>query len=137
MNDIVAAHADTAIHVILDNLNTHKPRNDRWLRRHPNVHPQAIQCSAFRVNPATFRRPAGAAAGNLGNGDRFRKFARKSERSVGGGYARLRLPSVGLFHRPALCSSDRTRTCSRHVCGPAGGCCRRVFLYPGSVNLLR
>ena len=38
MNDIVAAHADTAIHVILDNLNTHKPRNDCWLRRHPNVH---------------------------------------------------------------------------------------------------
>src|SRR5580658_5707795 len=38
MNDIVAAHADTAIHVILDNLNTHKPWNDRWLRRHPNVH---------------------------------------------------------------------------------------------------
>ena len=38
MNDIVAAHADTAIHVVLDNLNTHKPRNDRWLRRHPNVH---------------------------------------------------------------------------------------------------
>src|ERR1700688_95679 len=37
MNDIVAAHADTAIHVVLDNLNTHKPRNDRWLRRHPNV----------------------------------------------------------------------------------------------------
>ena len=24
--------------VILDNLNTHKPKNDRWLRRHPNVH---------------------------------------------------------------------------------------------------
>ena len=38
MNDIVAAHADTAIHVVLDNLNTHKPRNDRWLKRHPNVH---------------------------------------------------------------------------------------------------
>jgi transposase len=38
MNDIIAAHADTAIHVVLDNLNTHKPRNDRWLRRHPNVH---------------------------------------------------------------------------------------------------
>jgi hypothetical protein len=38
MNDIVAAHADTAIHVILDNLNTHKPKNDRWLKRHPNVH---------------------------------------------------------------------------------------------------
>ena len=38
MNDIVAAHANTTIHVVLDNLNTHKPGNDRWLRRHPNVH---------------------------------------------------------------------------------------------------
>jgi hypothetical protein len=38
MNDIVAAYADTAIHVVLDNLNTHKPRNDRWLKRHPNAH---------------------------------------------------------------------------------------------------
>ncbi len=38
MNEIVAAHADAAIHVVLDNLNTHKPRNDRWLKRHPNVH---------------------------------------------------------------------------------------------------
>jgi len=37
MNDIVADHSDTAIHVILDNLNTHKPKNDRWLKRHPNV----------------------------------------------------------------------------------------------------
>lgn len=38
MNDVVAAYQDTAIHVILDNLNTHKRRNDRWLKRHPNVH---------------------------------------------------------------------------------------------------
>jgi transposase len=37
MNDIVALHPDTAIHVVLDNLNTHKPKNDRWLKRHPNV----------------------------------------------------------------------------------------------------
>jgi transposase len=37
MNDIVAAHPDTAIHVVLDNLNIHKPKNDRWLKRHPNV----------------------------------------------------------------------------------------------------
>jgi len=37
MNDIVARHADTAIHVILDNLNTHKPKVDRWLARHRNV----------------------------------------------------------------------------------------------------
>jgi transposase len=38
MNDIVADRPDTAIHVILDNLSTHKPKNDRWLKRHPNVH---------------------------------------------------------------------------------------------------
>jgi len=38
MNRIVAAHTDTAIHVVLDNLNTHKPKVDRWLKRHPNVH---------------------------------------------------------------------------------------------------
>jgi len=39
MNHIVAAYpTDTAIHVVLDNLNTHKPKNDRWLKRHPNVH---------------------------------------------------------------------------------------------------
>ena len=38
MNGIVAAWPDREIHVILDNLNTHKPRVDRWLPRHPNVH---------------------------------------------------------------------------------------------------
>jgi len=37
MNDIVADYPGTAIHVVLDNLNTHKPKNDRWLKRHPNV----------------------------------------------------------------------------------------------------
>ena len=26
------------VHLILDNLSTHKPKNDRWLKRHPNVH---------------------------------------------------------------------------------------------------
>ena len=38
MNEIVAAYPGTAIHVVLDNLNTHKPKKDRWLKRHPNVH---------------------------------------------------------------------------------------------------
>ena len=37
MNTIVADYPGAAIHVILDNLNTHKPKNDRWLKRHPNV----------------------------------------------------------------------------------------------------
>jgi transposase len=38
MNRIVAANPDREIHVILDNLNTHKPKDDRWLKRHKNVH---------------------------------------------------------------------------------------------------
>ncbi len=38
MNRIAAAHPGRDIHVILDNLNTHKPKEDRWLKRHPNVH---------------------------------------------------------------------------------------------------
>ena len=38
MNRIVAAHPGREIHVILDNLSTHKPKRDRWLARHPTVH---------------------------------------------------------------------------------------------------
>ena len=38
MNRIVAEHPGREIHVILDNLNTHKPKNDRWLKCHPKVH---------------------------------------------------------------------------------------------------
>jgi len=37
MNRIVAACPDKEIHVVLDNLNTHKPKRDRWLGRHKNV----------------------------------------------------------------------------------------------------
>ena len=38
MNRMVAGQQGREIHVILDNLNTHKPKNDRWLKRHANVH---------------------------------------------------------------------------------------------------
>jgi transposase len=38
MNDLVAANPGRQIHVVLDNLNTHKPKQDRWLKAHPNVH---------------------------------------------------------------------------------------------------
>jgi transposase len=39
MNELVASYGpDQVIHVILDNLSTHKPKHDRWLGRHPNVH---------------------------------------------------------------------------------------------------
>lgn len=39
MNELIAFYPeDNDIHVILDNLSTHKPKDDRWLKRHPNVH---------------------------------------------------------------------------------------------------
>jgi transposase len=38
MNEIVQLHPGQEIHVILDNLSTHKPKHDRWLTRHRNVH---------------------------------------------------------------------------------------------------
>lgn len=39
MNQLVADYpSDVELHVILDNLNTHKPKHDRWLQKHKNVH---------------------------------------------------------------------------------------------------
>jgi transposase len=37
MNRVLADHPGREIHVILDNLSTHKPKCDRWLARHKNV----------------------------------------------------------------------------------------------------
>jgi len=37
MATVVAAFPDRELHVILDNLNTHK-KNERWLKKHPRVH---------------------------------------------------------------------------------------------------
>jgi hypothetical protein len=37
MNSLVAAFPNRELHVILDNLNTHK-KNERWLKKHPKVH---------------------------------------------------------------------------------------------------
>jgi len=38
MNDVVQQYpSGQEIHVVLDNLNTHKPKRDQWLARHPNV----------------------------------------------------------------------------------------------------
>ena len=37
MNEVVADHPDREIHVVLDNLKTHKPKRDLWLARHKNV----------------------------------------------------------------------------------------------------
>jgi len=38
MNDVVQAYPKKEIHVVLDNLRTHKPKQDRWLQKHPHVH---------------------------------------------------------------------------------------------------
>jgi transposase len=38
MNPLVASYPGRELHVIVDNLSTHKPKHDRWLGRHPNVH---------------------------------------------------------------------------------------------------
>ncbi len=38
MNRLVAAYPGKQIHVVLDKLNTHKPKRDHWLARDPNVH---------------------------------------------------------------------------------------------------
>lgn len=37
MNRLVARFPDQKMHVVLDNLSTHKPKHDRWLARHPLV----------------------------------------------------------------------------------------------------
>lgn len=38
MNDVVGTYPDREIHVVLDNLSTHKKKRGRWLKQHPNVH---------------------------------------------------------------------------------------------------
>jgi transposase len=38
MNRLVTAYPQRTLHVILDNLNIHKPKCDRWRQRHPQVH---------------------------------------------------------------------------------------------------
>src|SRR5690349_1878677 len=38
MNRVIAAYPEREIHVVLDNLSTHKPVRDMWLKRHKNVH---------------------------------------------------------------------------------------------------
>jgi hypothetical protein len=46
MNRVVAAHPGSDRHVILGNLNSHKPKNDLWLNRHPYVNFHFTQIKA-------------------------------------------------------------------------------------------
>ena len=50
MNAVVRAYPGQELHVVLDNLNTHKPKDDRWLRDHPNVHFHFTPTSASWLN---------------------------------------------------------------------------------------
>jgi transposase len=50
MNQIVADYPDKELHVILDNLNTHKPKNDMWLKKHPHVKFHYTPTSASWLN---------------------------------------------------------------------------------------
>ncbi len=38
MNRMVAQYPEKEFHAVLDNFVTHKPKHDRWLARHPQVH---------------------------------------------------------------------------------------------------
>ena len=49
MDEVVAAHPGRELHVILDNLNTHK-KNDTWLARHPAVSFHFTPTSASWLN---------------------------------------------------------------------------------------
>lgn len=50
MNQTVALYPNKELHVILDNLNTHKPKHDRWLARHPSVNFHYIPTHASWLN---------------------------------------------------------------------------------------
>ena len=50
MNEVVAAYPRRELHVILDNLNTHRPKQDRWRRQHPQVHLHFIPTHASWLN---------------------------------------------------------------------------------------
>ena len=58
MNELVSTYAHKELHVVLDNLNTHKPKDDRWLKAHPNVNFHFIPPTA----PGLTRLNAGLAS---------------------------------------------------------------------------
>ncbi len=37
MNEVIAGCPEKELHIVLDNLNTHKPKRDNWLKQHPHV----------------------------------------------------------------------------------------------------
>jgi len=57
MNELVALYPGKELHVVLDNLSTHKPKEDRWLKSHPNV----LFISSRRIALGSIRLNAGLA----------------------------------------------------------------------------
>ncbi len=55
MNSVLADYHGREIHVVLDNLNTHKPKRDLWLARHPNVHFHFTPTHASWLNQVEIR----------------------------------------------------------------------------------
>ena len=49
MDSVTSAFPDRELHVILDNLNTHK-KNEQWLKEHPNVQLHFTPTSAYWLN---------------------------------------------------------------------------------------
>jgi len=68
MNDVAPPHTGQEIHVILGNLNAHKPKPDRWLARHPNVRFHLLPTSSSSLSMAEvwFRILSPWALGNFG-----------------------------------------------------------------------
>ena len=50
MSEKVSEYPGQQVHVILDNPNTHKPKHDRWLARHKNVHFHYTPAHAIWLN---------------------------------------------------------------------------------------
>jgi len=59
MNGVVAAYTGRELHVIMHNLNTHK-KNERWLKKHPNVKFRQARLTWRRFDPSFRPRYAGA-----------------------------------------------------------------------------
>ena len=55
MNEVVADYPQQEIHVVLDNLSSHKPKRDRWRARHPNVHWHYTPTHASWLNQVEIR----------------------------------------------------------------------------------
>ena len=71
MNQVVDDYPAQQIHVILDNLSTHKPKRDRWLARHKNVHFHFTPTHASWLNqPARHPVPVAQGQGRPQDPDR-------------------------------------------------------------------